>query len=72
VGILSEKGKSFRPDRLVFYENETVVIDFKTGKQEEKHRIQLQKYKELLMQMNYNNVKGFLLYLNEENGLVEV
>ncbi|NOX46252.1 MAG: UvrD-helicase domain-containing protein [Chlorobi bacterium] len=72
AGILDMNGKSHRPDRLVFYENETAVIDFKTGKREEKHRAQLQKYKDLLLQMNYNNVKGFLLYLNEENGLAEV
>jgi CRISPR/Cas system-associated exonuclease Cas4 (RecB family) len=72
AGILGENGKSYRPDRMVFYEHETVVIDFKTGKREEKHQVQLQKYKDLLLQMNYNNVKGYLLYLNEENGLIEI
>lgn len=72
AGILDDNGKSHRPDRLVFSEDGVAVIDFKTGKREKKHQTQIQKYKELLLEMNYRDVKGFLLYLNEDGGLVEV
>ena len=72
AGIMGKNGKSYRPDRVVITENEVSVIDFKTGKREDKHQSQLTKYKDLLLEMNYANVKGFLLYLNEDVGLVEV
>lgn len=68
--ILLPNGKTFRPDRIIFKENETIVIDFKTGKPEEHHLEQVKGYLSLLKEMGFTQTKGFLLYLNEE--IVEV
>ena len=65
--ILLPNGKTFRPDRVIFKEDETIVIDFKTGKPEEHHRDQVNWYMKLLNEMGYANTKGVLLYFNEEN-----
>ena len=43
--MISENGESkiYRPDRLIETENGYIILDFKTGKEEEKHELQLQK-----------------------------
>lgn len=65
--ILLPNGKTFRPDRVIFKEDETIVIDFKTGIPEEHHKDQVSGYMTLLNDMGYSDIKGVLLYLNEEN-----
>ena len=49
-----------------------MVIDYKTGKPDQHHRQQLEKYSELLTGMHYVKVKKYLLYLEPEVNLVEV
>jgi len=70
--ILLPNGKTFRPDRIVFSDSETTVIDFKTGKPEENHKDQVHFYMKLLKEMGYANQKGVLLYISEPEPLVEV
>lgn len=57
----------YRPDRVVLLEDETVVIDYKTGspneKTKEKYLAQVEKYVSLLAKMNFPNVHGELIYL---------
>jgi ATP-dependent exoDNAse (exonuclease V) beta subunit len=61
-----------RPDLVLTDENNTWVIDFKFGeKRENKHHKQVKEYVELLQQMEFKNVKGYLLY-GMENEMVEV
>lgn len=66
VTILTENGERRRPDRVVQLDNETLVIDFKTGHPAEsarkKHLSQVQEYVELLQSMGFPNVRGELLY----------
>ena len=62
--ILLSNGKMKRPDRVISNENQTIVIDFKTGKKSEKHINQVREYKELLSQMGHSNVHGYLLYFS--------
>ncbi|MEI6764835.1 MAG: UvrD-helicase domain-containing protein [Bacteroidota bacterium] len=70
--IIDSTGKSFRPDRIVLFENQTAVIDFKTGSQQESHTLQLQNYASLLAEMGYRNIDKYLLYLHDEPLLVKV
>jgi ATP-dependent exoDNAse (exonuclease V) beta subunit len=72
AGILTPKGDVFRPDRVVFYENETVLMEFKTGLPEPKHRQQLDNYSKILQQMNYTGIQKLLIYINENVEVVEV
>jgi hypothetical protein len=65
-GILTPGGNVYRPDRVVFYENETVILEFKTGLPEpEKHRKQLDNYATLLEQMGYTGILKLLVYIDE-------
>jgi len=66
AGILAMDGSIYRPDRVVFYEDETVIMEFKTGMPEpEKHRKQLDNYGDLLQQMGYHGIRKLLVYINE-------
>jgi ATP-dependent exoDNAse (exonuclease V) beta subunit len=51
-----------RPDRIVFTSFETTIIDYKTGKENEKYFRQLLNYEQALHQMGYTNIKKLLLY----------
>lgn len=65
--IISGDGKVYRPDRVVLKEDQTFVVDYKTGLASEKHVIQLNSYMKLLKQMGYPQPLGYLLYLGENN-----
>ena len=52
-----------RPDRVIDDGNAVTVIDFKTGAPRAKHVEQVQNYMQLLSEIGYSNVKGYLWYL---------
>jgi len=56
--------KEYRPDKVIKDNNRIIVIDYKTGIQNQDHVLQLEKYGALLQQMGYNNIKKYILYLN--------
>ncbi len=58
---------TLRPDRVLIGESgKAIVIDYKFGLPRNSHNKQIQRYKEVLELMGYNNVKGFLWYINEK------
>lgn len=61
--IMNCDGQLRRPDRIVFLDDEVMVIDYKTGKEDEAYQQQLDEYCALLEKMGYENVHGRLLYL---------
>lgn len=61
--IMNCDGQLRRPDRIVFLDDEVMVIDYKTGKENEAYQQQLEEYCELLREMGYINVKSMLLYV---------
>ncbi|MEO1096543.1 MAG: UvrD-helicase domain-containing protein [Bacteroidota bacterium] len=63
------KESEYRPDRVIWKKGETAVIDYKTGKKDDKYKKQILQYKNLLEQMGHENVKAYLWYLRE--GAVE-
>lgn len=56
-----------RPDRVIYDQNSMKVIDFKTGRQLDKHQDQVRRYVMLLRKMGYSNVSGYLWYIRHNN-----
>ena len=63
VPVLPSSGLINRLDRVLLKEEDAIVIDFKSGNVESKHKSQVRHYSSLLSQMGYKNVSGYILYL---------
>lgn len=65
--------KEIRPDRVMINPetNEAVVLDYKFGGRESKHKQQVAGYMEALRRIGYSPVRGYLWYARE-NKLVEI
>ncbi len=60
-----------RPDRVMFDGEEVVVVDFKFGSEQRSYHQQVERYKQLLSDMGYTRVSGYLWYVYQ-NHIVEV
>lgn len=61
--IIDSHGKSYRPDKVLINENGLTIIDYKfTMEQQSAHIEQVSHYRDLLLEMGYENVKTFLFY----------
>lgn len=58
-----ERVRENRPDRVIWNGKEMVVIDFKTGREHEGHHVQVRNYMDLLRDMGYASVSGYLWYI---------
>lgn len=64
--IINKDGLILRPDRVVINKNkEAVIIDYKTGKEDKKHKQQLQLYQDALETMHIMVAKKLLIYIND-------
>lgn len=64
--LITFSGELLRPDKIVFLEKETIIIDYKTGKlNNKKYFGQLNNYKNALSNMGYTNIKPILVYIDE-------
>ena len=71
--IVDEFKEIYIPDRLVINDNnEIVIVDYKTGKQENKHQQQILKYAQVLETMNFKIDKKLLIYINDKILVEEV
>lgn len=63
--MISENNESYlyRPDRLIETEEGYIIIDFKTGKEDEKYQKQMQKYQSALEKIGKTVIKTELIYL---------
>lgn len=66
-----ENGRIPSRPRDAKLKNETIVVDFKFGKQKVEHHEQVRKYIGLLKSMGHHRVKGYLWYVYP-NRIVEV
>lgn len=65
--ILFENGKSRRPDRIMLHNGRVVVVDYKFGEQKDvRHRFQVKRYLHLIREMGYDQVKGYLWYVESD------
>jgi ATP-dependent helicase/nuclease subunit A len=63
VPLLLPGGEESRIDRLMTNGKQAVVVDFKTGNPTKTDSQQVNGYLETLRQMNFQDVKGYLLYI---------
>lgn len=61
--IIISSDEVVRPDKIILKENETIVIDFKTGKEKALDMKQMTMYIKHLQEAGYPNVKGYLCYI---------
>lgn len=67
--VLDSKYGLSRPDRVMLSQDEVVVVDYKFGEvEDQKYVKQVQHYVRLIKEMGYDNVSGYLFYVN--NGTV--
>jgi ATP-dependent helicase/nuclease subunit A len=71
VPILLPGGEENRIDRLLIKDQKAVVVDYKTGTRKKSDEKQVLQYMEILRQMNFLDIEGYLLYLYE-NEIVKV
>ena len=64
--LILPDGKTYRPDRVVFYPEKTVVLDFKTGVESAQHRTQIRNYAGILDKMGYSAIECYLIYTSAE------
>ncbi|TVR44307.1 MAG: hypothetical protein EA394_00340 [Bacteroidia bacterium] len=65
AGLFDENGAFYRPDRVVFLEDQCAIIDYKTGKTYAKHEDQMNAYAGILQKMGYARIQKIVLYLDE-------
>ena len=60
--IITACGKIIIPDRLVVFDDQTAaIIDYKTGGFDDKHKLQLLNYSEIIEEMGYKVIKKLLI-----------
>ena len=63
--IITSKGEIKRPDRVMIDGDRAVVVDYKFGKKSSDHRRQIVEYQELITEMGYSNIEGYIWYVRE-------
>ncbi|MES2679120.1 MAG: UvrD-helicase domain-containing protein [Bacteroidota bacterium] len=64
--LVTQNGELLRPDRIIFTDTETLLIDYKTGKENNKAYFrQMVQYESALLNMGYPNVKKLLVYIDD-------
>lgn len=70
--LVTVNGEVFRPDKIVFNGSETIIIDYKTGKQNhKKYYDQMIRYENAIKSMGYISIKKILVYI-DDNEIVEL
>ena len=62
--IISTQKFSKRPDRVMTRRDEAVVVDYKFGTEDGKYKHQIAKYIEVMRQMGYRTIKGYIWYVS--------
>ncbi len=65
VPILLPGGEESRIDRLMVNGKKAIVVDFKTGERNKRDQQQVLDYMNILRQMNFTEVEGYVLYLRD-------
>ncbi len=65
AGILLPSGNTKRPDRVIFRDGKTVIIDFKFGEESDHYINQVNQYRQLMVEMGYSNIEAFIWYVDK-------
>ncbi len=64
--IIQNEGQNVKPDRMVLTpENDILLLDYKTGKHQEKYRLQLENYQSIIEKMHFKVTKKALVYIGK-------
>jgi ATP-dependent exoDNAse (exonuclease V) beta subunit len=66
VGILLPSGVTRRPDRVIFKDGKTTIIDFKFGEENSHYTEQVNQYRNLLLDMGYEKIDAFIWYVDKD------
>lgn len=68
VEVMDRKGNSYRIDKLYLdaHTDRAIIVDYKTGMKAEKDVKQIQGYKELMRNIGWKDVQGYLIYTELE------
>ena len=66
VPILPKTGEIGRPDRVMIADRQAIIVDFKTGEPKSRDRQQVMEYLDLLREMGFTAVSGYLLYIEKQ------
>ena len=62
-----------KPDRIVFTpNNQVLLLDYKTGEQLQKHKLQIDNYQKTIEEMGYEVAKKALIYIGEEIKIIHL
>ncbi len=64
AGILLPSGAQRRPDRVIFRNGRTIIVDFKFGAQNPHYIRQINNYRNLLSEMGFENIEAFIWYVD--------
>ncbi|MGK0308137.1 MAG: ATP-dependent exoDNAse (exonuclease V) beta subunit, partial [Urechidicola sp.] len=64
--LISNEKEIQIPDRIVFYKDRVVIIDFKTGAPMKKHHHQLNKYERVMKELGYSAKEKLLVYIDSK------
>lgn len=70
--ILLANGDIIRPDRYAELPDKIYLLDYKTGKHDEEHHQQLNRYREVLKKIVSKPIEAYLVYLGEKVEVVTV
>jgi len=65
AGILLPSGITRRPDRVIFKDGKTIIIDFKFGEENYHHAEQVEQYRHLLIDMGFSSIEAFIWYVDK-------
>jgi ATP-dependent helicase/nuclease subunit A len=64
AGILLTSGNTKRPDRVIFKDGKTIIIDFKFGDESPHYAEQVNLYRHLMVEMGYADIDAFIWYVD--------
>jgi len=70
--LLTSEKEILIPDRLFFNGNGVTIIDYKTGKKDKKHEVQIQKYADCLHKIGYEVQDQILIYVQNELEIIQI
>jgi len=65
AGILLTSGDTRRPDRVIFKDGKTIIIDFKFGEESDRYIEQVELYRRLIADMGYKNTQAYIWYVDK-------
>jgi ATP-dependent helicase/nuclease subunit A len=65
AGILLPSGSTKRPDRVIFKDGKTLIIDFKFGDESDHYLTQVNQYRQLMTEMGYSEIEAVIWYVDK-------